>query len=75
MHPYLQLKIAMLKVTYSWMSWRRYEGLCATSKQRIIAGRKPETKVLYVMQCCPINPLLGGKGQKASRFCASHVQP
>ena len=46
--------------------------MCAAPKERIVAGRTRETRVLNIIQCCPNTPTLGGHHQQPSRYCSGH---
>ena len=46
--------------------------MCALPKERAVAGRNRETRCLNITQCCPNTPVMGGRHQKPSKFCAEH---
>lgn len=47
--------------------------MCALPKERVVAGRSRETRCLNITQCCPNNPVMGGKHQKPSTYCIEHI--
>ena len=47
--------------------------MCGAPRSKIVGGTSLEGSLLKIVQCCPENPVIGGKNKQPSKVCAAHA--